>query len=384
LIDWSLSDPLAAAVEDDVRDVFEVRDSSVRKIRDGRIVVLFGSFLRSSELVYRTVAPRLRERGMLTLLRQEHGRDVIIAQPAPPAHGRRRGWINLVLLVMTIVSTVMAGAFQQLPEASMSRLDSASGEMDLLWRITAETLNNWPAGVPFMLALLGILGVHELGHYFTARRYGLPVSLPYFIPFPNYLTGTMGAVIRIDGPFESRRALFDVGIAGPLAGLVIAIPVTIAGLAQAELVPMMAGGGIVFQEPILFRVLALWIVGERPPGMDLQMNPLMMAGWWGLLVTAINLLPVSQLDGGHVSYALFGRAHRWVAWGMYLLAVVVTLSNAESMGYILMLGLVLLMGISHPPALDDVTPVGGGRRLLGLVTLAAFFLLITPQPIQFM
>ncbi len=385
MIDWTLADPLVAGVEDDVTDVFAVHDARLQKLPGGaKAVVLFGRFLRSSSMVYETVAPRLAERGLLTLLRREGDRDVLIAQPAPPARGRRRVWINALLLIATIASTISAGAFQSLSEAANERLNAATGEFDLMWRLAAEVAADWTSGIPFMLALLGILGVHELGHYFAGRYYKLPVSLPYFIPFPlNYLTGTLGAVIRIDGPFASRKALFDVGIAGPLAGLAIAIPVTIAGLAQADLVPVLGEGSIVFQEPMLFRAIAHWLVGPRPPGMDLEMNPLLMAGWWGLLVTAINLFPVSQLDGGHISYALFGRAHRWVAWGMYAFALVVTFSNADGMAYVLMLGLVLFMGITHPPALDDVTPVDGWRRLLGLATLALFFLLITPQPITF-
>ena len=379
MIDWTLADPLVAAVEADVAEVFAVHDARIQATPTGKAVLLSGQFLRSSELVYATVAPRLEERGLLTLLRHEGGRDVIIAQPAPPERGRRRVWINVALFLATVASTVFAGAFQELSREQMARVQASAGGGEALYRLVAEVASIWPQGLPFMLALLGILGVHELGHYFAGRWYKLPVSLPYFIPFPvNYLTGTLGAVIRIDGPFASRKALFDVGIAGPLAGLVVAIPVTMLGLAQAELVEVSGAGGIVFQEPILFRALAHWIVGERPPGYDLSMNPLMSAGWWGFLVTAINLFPVSQLDGGHINYALFGRAHRWVAWGMYAVALLVTFSNTESMAYVLMLGLILFMGLTHPPALDDITPVGFWRTILGLATLALFFLLITP------
>jgi hypothetical protein len=384
MIDWTLADPLVAAVEADVAEVFAVHDARLQATPTGKAVVLFGEFLRGSELVYQTIAPRLEAHGLLTMLRREGDRDVIIGQPAPPAPGKRRTWINLALFIATVASTIFAGAFQQLSQEQMTRLESSASGGEVAYRLVAEVLSIWPTGIPFMLALLGILGVHELGHYFAGRWYKLPVSLPYFIPFPiNYLTGTLGAVIRIDGPFASRKALFDVGIAGPLAGLAVAIPVTILGLMQAELVPVAGAGGIIFQEPILFRSLARIVVGARPPGMDLSMNPLLMAGWWGFLVTAINLFPVSQLDGGHINYALFGRAHKWVAWSMYAVALLVTFSNTESMAYVLMLGLILFMGLTHPPALDDVSPVGGWRTLLGLATLVLFFLLITPNPIAF-
>lgn len=372
------TDPRAIAIEDDLRDVFAVHDIRIRG--EGKVIVLAGRFLRSPALVFEHAQSRLAERGMIPLLRQEQGKDFVIAQPAPQAAGRRRVWINVVLLGATIVSVLGAGAMQSLPESVWQGMDLGS-EMAATSALAGALLEHWRLGIPFAAALLGILGVHELGHYFLARHYKLDVSLPYFIPFPlNYLTGTLGAVIRIESPFQSRRALFDVGIAGPLAGMAVALPVVAAGLAQAQLVQIdLSAGGMVFQEPLLFRWMAELIVGPRPPGFDLEMNPLLMAGWWGFLVTALNLLPVSQLDGGHISYAVFGKHHTIVAWSMFGLAAVVAL--AKSPGYLLMLGLVFLMGLNHPPALDDVSSIGTPRRILGLLTLLLFFLLATPQPL---
>jgi len=371
-------DPFVLAIENDLRDVFEIHD--VRTRAKGRAVILRGRFLRSPELVFEHASERLEPRGLLPLLRRERGSDVIVVQPAPRRTRRRRVWINAILFVATVVSVLAAGTFQQLPPAAWEAMEAApngSGPLALAHVLTS----NWTLGLPFATALLGILGVHELGHYFVARRYRLDVSLPYFIPFPiNYFTGTLGAVIRIESPFQSRKALFDVGIAGPLAGMVVAVPVVIAGLLQADMVPVGAfEGGIAFGEPLLFRALASMIVGPRPPGFDLEMNPLLMAGWWGFLVTALNLLPVSQLDGGHISYAIFGRHHRMVAWGMFALAAAVAL--LRSPGYIVMLGLVFLMGLEHPPALNDLTPLDWRRRALGLATLLLFFALVTPEPL---
>ena len=372
------SDPRAIAIEDDLREVFAVHDIRVRG--EGKVFVLAGRFLRSPSLVFEHAHERLAERGMIPLLRQERGKDFIIAQPAPPASGRRRLWINAVLLVATIISVLGAGTIQALPEAVWASMDMGT-ELSATRSLAGALLSNWTLGIPFTAALLGILGVHELGHYFLARRYKLDVSLPYFIPFPiNYLTGTLGAVIRIESPFQSRRALFDVGIAGPLAGLAVAIPVVAAGLFQADLVQIdLTAGGMAFQEPLLFRWMAELIVGPRPAGFDLEMNPLLMAGWWGFLVTALNLLPVSQLDGGHISYAVFGKYHKFVAWGMFTFAAIIAL--ARSPGYIIMLGLVFFMGLNHPPALDDVSSIGMPRRILGLLTLLLFFALATPQPL---
>ena len=300
--------------------------------------------------------------------------------------------------MLTVCSTLFAGTLQSLPESAYTAYEASlrslalppgaamAARLGCAWIATGRffgmVLANAGYGVPFTLALLGILGIHELGHYFTARYYGLNVSLPYFIPFPNPLTGTLGAVIRIESPFASRKALFDVGIAGPLAGLCVAIPVLIVGLSRATLMPVIGpdAGGTVFNEPLLFKFLAWLVIGPRPAGMDLSMNPLLMAGWWGLLVTALNLLPVSQLDGGHIAYAVFGGAQRYIAWIIYGIAVAVALTMSP--GYLVMLFLVLMMGLNHPPALDDITDVGTPRRALGIATLLLFLALATPNPIQ--
>jgi len=368
------SDPLVLAIEDDIRDVFAIHDVTVRG-RDGRVVVFVGEFLRDPAMVYRHVAPRLAERDLMALLRREHGRDVLVVQPGA-RRGRRRAWINAVLFALTTLSVLAAGTFQSLPESAQASAEGAAGWQALM----AVLLAHWPLGVPFTAALLGILGIHELGHYVVGRYYGLDVSLPYFIPLPNMLTGTMGAVIRIESPFESRRALFDVGIAGPLAGMAVAIPVVIVGLMQARVTALEPGTcPIVFGEPLLFQWLALVFAPARPPGTDIEMNPLLLAGWWGFFVTALNLLPVSQLDGGHIAYAIFGRAHRWVARAAYLAALAVAVFKAPT--YLLLLGLVFLMRLDHPPALDDLTAIGPGRRALGIVTLLSLLILATPQPL---
>jgi len=328
-------------------------------------------------MVYNEIAERFRSRGFIPLLRQEEGKDIVVAYPAPAGAGRPRPVINLLLFVATVMSTLLAGAYQAvgadpLLAAAMDRA-SAAGLLHLF-------LDNWTAGVPFTAALLGILGVHEFGHYFVARYYKLDVSLPYFIPFPlNPLTGTLGAVIKIQSPFESRKALFDVGIAGPLAGLAIAIPVTAFGLMTAKLTALPPGEDLfIFNEPLLFQWMARLIVGVRPEGSDILMNPFLMAGWWGFLITALNLVPISQLDGGHVSYALFGHHHRFVSWGVFLSAVLVALRFTH--GFAFMLALVFLMGIEHPPALNDLTPIGTPRKVLGSATLLLFLTLITIVP----
>lgn len=366
------SDERVIDLESVLQDVFAVQDVDLRG--RGQVIVFFGRYLRSPELVFEAVTDRFRARGFVPLLRREGDRDVVIAYPAPAVAGGTRTWLNVLLLVVTVFSTLMAGTFQALPETTV--VASASD-------LVRELVANWRLGIPFAAALLGILGIHELGHYFAARRYGLDVTLPYFIPFPfNPYTGTLGAVIRIRSPFESRQALFDVGIAGPLAGLVVAIPVVAVGLLQAETVRIGASTGVtVFNEPLLFQWMALLLRGPREAGTDFVMNPLLAAGWWGFFITALNLLPVSQLDGGHINYAVFGRYSRYVAWAAFALAAAVTF--AVNPGYVVMLALVFFMGVEHPPALNDLTPISRGRRALGLISLVLFLLLVTPDPLGF-
>ncbi|MCB0216800.1 MAG: site-2 protease family protein [Chloroflexi bacterium] len=377
-LEWIPSDDRVLRLEDDLAGVFNIH--SVTDRGPGQALVFAGEFLRSPDLVYAQIGERFKARGYMALLRRERGQDLVVALPAPAVAGRSRPWLHPLLFVLTVLSTWMSGTLQWVfgnadrlgiaPDANLS--------LGATWQLM---LANWTHGLPFAVALLGILGVHEFGHYFVARHYKLDVSLPYFIPFPlNYLTGTLGAVIRIQSPFQSRKALFDVGIAGPLAGLAVAIPVLALGMSQAQVVAIAPGqGGMSFGEPLLFQWMARLIVGARPPGTDIVMNPLLMAGWWGLLITALNLFPVSQLDGGHIAYALFGRWHRVLARGMFLAAVLVAILRSPS--YAVMMVLVLMMGLDHPPALDDLTPVGTPRRILGSLTLIAFFLLFTPVPL---
>ncbi len=376
-VEWIPSDSRILELEDDIRDVFSVNAVGTRS--GGQTIVFRGQFLRSPELVFQQVKDRFRERGYVPLLRHEGEHDLLVAHPAPATGSRSRGWIHLLLFVATVLSTLAVGTYQA--AASDSALATQMHAIRGLGDLADFLLDNWTAGVPFTAALLGILGIHEFGHYFVARRYQLDVSLPYFIPFPfNTLTGTLGAVIKIQSPFGSRKALFDVGIAGPLAGLAIALPVTALGLMHAEIVPI-EGEAFIFNEPLLFQWMARAIVGERSAGTDIIMNPLLMAGWWGFFITALNLVPVSQLDGGHVAYALFGHRQRYLAWAVFIAAAIVVLRVTPE--FLLMLALVFIMGIEHPPALNDITPIGLPRTLLGIATLLLFLTLITVAPFSF-
>ena len=239
------------------------------------------------------------------------------------------------------------------------------------------------SGVPFAVTLLMTLGVHEFGHYFTARYHGVSVSLPYFIPVPPpFLFGTLGAVIRMRSQARDRNALFDIAVAGPLAGLVIAVPALVLGLWWSELGPEMRGAGLLFGDSALTSFFVFLRFGPIPPGMTVHAHPVVAAAWVGLLVTALNLMPVGQLDGGRIAYALFGTRHRMV--GIATFAALLALGAVTWSPNWVVWGLFVLVfvGFHHGPPLDDVTPLTPGRRALGLVALALLVLLVPPVPIE--
>lgn len=233
----------------------------------------------------------------------------------------------------------------------------------------------WVAGLSYALALLAILGVHELGHYLVGRRRGVGVSLPYFIPAPFYL-GTFGAFIRMSGDVRDRATYFDVAIAGPLAGLAAALLALAVGLPGE---PSSVHGGMVPASSALFAGVYRLVVGgalDQP----VRLGPLAFAGWLGLLVTALNLVPLGQLDGGHLAYAILGR--RWAArLGALVLALMVAAGILYS-GHWLMWAVVawFVAGPGHPPARDEAAPIGAGRGLLAVLTLALFIAIVTPWP----
>jgi membrane-associated protease RseP (regulator of RpoE activity) len=234
---------------------------------------------------------------------------------------------------------------------------------------------------------MAILGVHEFGHYFTARYYGASVSLPYFIPIPPSpvtFIGTLGAIIRMSSPARDRNSLFDIAVAGPLAGLAVALPAMVAGLSWSHLVPAPPAGAMQlgFGDSLLFAFLREVIVGRVPEGMVLFTHPVADAAWVGLFVTALNLFPVGQLDGGRIAYGLFGPRHRAVSIGTFV-ALLVLGVVAQSMNWIVFAALVfLLIGFHHAPPLNDLTPVSPGRYAVGVLCLILLVLLIPPVPLQ--
>jgi membrane-associated protease RseP (regulator of RpoE activity) len=238
-------------------------------------------------------------------------------------------------------------------------------------------------GLALAAALMSILLAHEMGHYVACRIYRIDATLPFFIPAPliNPLVGTFGAVIRIKSPFPHRRALFDVGVAGPLAGFLVCLPVLALAMMEARLVPTATAQGMPLGDPLLFSWAFTLLRGAAPEGHTILIGPLGQAAWFGLLVTGLNLLPVGQLDGGHAIYALFrGRAHA-IARAAWWTCVALIVFGGPS--WILWAVLVRLIGLRHPPTLRDYEPVGRGRAMVGVLSLLVFIGCFLPEPIPF-
>ncbi len=242
-------------------------------------------------------------------------------------------------------------------------------------------ISTWMTGGPgYSIAIMLILLGHELGHYFMSRRHGMKATLPFFLPFPLSPFGTLGAVIRMEGPLASRKAIFDTGVAGPLISLILSIPAIAVGLKLSVLIPtsQIKEGTIRLADPFLFSLIQRLVLGEIPENVDVMLHPIGYAGWVGLFVTALNLFPVGQLDGGHIAYALFGRRSR----AIFLIAIAVMgfITIFYNPGWILMLILMILFGFRHPMPLDDQTLIDGKRKLIGWMMFLVFLLSFTPSP----
>lgn len=354
-------------------------------VRPPDVVIAFrGQVYGDTETAFEEVTRRFAPYGYTAWLRDRRGggHEVVVTKGVLERKPGRV-WLNVVLFLATLFTVLYIGAGNALLDAGIV-VDPESPEA-----LTMPLMHlHW--GLPFAGTLLSILLAHELSHYFVARRYGSPVSLPYFIPMPNIL-GTMGAVIVQRSPMRNRKALFDIGIAGPLGGLMVAIPLLILGLALSSVGPPPPGVETALQEgnSLLYAALKYLVFGEFLPsnGRDVWLHPVAFAAWAGLLVTMINLIPVGQLDGGHASYALLGR-RAWrlgyvaiaamVAWGGWLLT-----SGNQAGGFWLTWGFLnLLINPRHPPPLDDATKPDWRRIALGLLVLAIFVLTFMPAPLR--
>jgi membrane-associated protease RseP (regulator of RpoE activity) len=309
-----------------------------------------------------------------------------------------REWLkHLSLFLLTFVTTTIAGIVTAAPEPDV-REPALTGFLDyvlyvpeyyhrivtaLLWQAVANP-GLLKSGVTFSIALLTILTAHEMGHYLACRYYGVRATLPFFIPAPPlFLAGTFGAFIKMKSPIPSRRALFDIGLAGPLAGFVALIPVALAGVLSLQPArTLLTANTIVFNDPMLFQIVAKLtganLIGASP-------NPFYMAAWIGLLVTSLNLMPVGQLDGGHGTFAVFGqRAHKIIGRVAFVAVAVMSLLgffwHGSPSGFLYTVLLAVMLRVRHP-APERLEPLGRGRITVAIVTLIVFALSFVPFPI---
>jgi membrane-associated protease RseP (regulator of RpoE activity) len=366
-------------------------------------LVFRGRLTADASQAWAALAPEFEKSSLTLLLRREGNEDLAVGVPALAAPARPNPLVNAALFGLTLLSVAYAGVVN-----GASYLQPAAESMADLRLFSPGSIL---LGAAFTASFLGILLAHEFGHYVAARRHGMPVSLPYFIPFPLSPLGTMGAAIRLLAPPRDRRVLLDIGMAGPLAGLAVAIPLLLIGLALSRVEPLPASSlgfaGLSLEgNSVIYLLAKLLIKGELLPapatygavspivywlryvlmgvpapigGRDVMLHPVAWAGWAGLLITALNLVPAGMFDGGHTIYVLVGRkAARLLP---FLVAVLVLLGFAWT-GWWLWAGLVLLLGRTYATPLNDITPLDPKRRRIAVLGLVLFLLLFMPVPFR--
>ncbi|MEI6666915.1 MAG: site-2 protease family protein [Acidobacteriota bacterium] len=296
--------------------------------------------------------------------------------PYPPSRTDRR-WVNALLLAATVATTTYTGAFHWIGFQADFRADFQTIDPQI-------TLAALAGGLWYSLTILAILGAHEMGHYLACRYYGIAASLPYFLPVPFPLTGTAGAFIKIREPITTKRALFDIGIAGPLAGFAVAVPALVIGLALSRVVTLPPDfSGVSMGEPLLFRAVSWIVFGTPPDTASINMHPIGFAAWFGLLATALNLIPIGQFDGGHIAYATLGRHAHKVTLAAVAGAIGLSVySSSWIVWTLLAVGLLFAFGWKHPAVWDETEPLDRTRRWMALAALVILVLCFTPAPIE--
>ena len=316
------------------------------------------------------------------LLSAHHAHEPRAATPPPPGRQRRMHRLAFWLAFATILSTFWAGVGAWVPTTPFS-LAMQEGS---LMPVRQALLANWYGGLEFSLGLMAILVAHELGHYVLTIVYKVPSTPPLFIPFPFYSPiGTMGAVIMMQSGSADRKQIFDIGLAGPLAGLVVAIPILIYGITHAQPIAYAPDEALIMGQPLLIQWLAGWLVPDQAAKFvsvaNTEASPLLMAGWVGLLVTGLNMMPLGQLDGGHVTFGLLGPKSYWIALGA-LAAAIGYMLYSQIVIFSLMLVLVMLMGLKHPPSSDDSRALGLPRQIIGWASLILPVICIPANPLS--
>jgi len=285
---------------------------------------------------------------------------VSLAFRPKPEKRESKKWINVLLLIITFLTTLMAGALQQgiNPVAPITNLFK---------------------GLPFSLSIMIILGSHELGHYLMAIKNNVDATLPYFIPAPHML-GTFGAVIKMRSPIRDKNALIEIGAAGPIVGFIFSTIAILIGLSLSKVATISGNEGIILGDSILIKLLTKLYFADLTEGKDVLLNPIAFAGWIGYFITAINLLPVGQLDGGHILYALVGEKNRIIGYVTFGIVILLTPLWIGWAFWAMMIFLVIKF--KHPPPLDGISPLSKKHKIIGIISLIIFLLTFVPAPFQ--
>jgi membrane-associated protease RseP (regulator of RpoE activity) len=377
-----------------VSRVFRINDVTMLDPTKGQLMRYRGQLLSEDSVsAYDQLAASVNSYGLTPLFRFEQGEQVIYIVKSPPKQKPANPWVNVILFVLTVFSVMFAGATPSGPIPS-----DLGGQLLALFK---SIFTGWP----FALSLMGILLAHEFGHYLVSRYHKTPATLPYFIPIPFPPLGTMGAAILMKGVPKNKRILFDIGVAGPLAGMLIAIPVLFYGLSLSSLDTIQATANSFIEGNSLIYLFAKFAVfgkflpepatfGNMPPflywlryfftgqpapigGLDVFIHPVAFAGWAGLLVTALNLVPAGTLDGGHVVYSLFGEKARKAF--PYIIGLMAVLGFFWS-GWWLWAFLLFWLGRVNAETLDQITPLDPKRRAVAIFVIILFLLVFTPVP----
>ena len=389
-----------AEITQHVKSVFDIESVMTGGSREGFRVQYSGKLTQDSEAAYDQLEEALQSMGLTPLFREKENRQMIVVVEKPPESKPGPIWVNILLFILTILSVMFTGA--QFSDTGVTNPFQLS-----LLGFLGFVLQGWP----FALSLLGILLAHELGHFFVGRSRGENVTLPYFIPFPLSPFGTMGAFINMKEIPKNRKQLLDIGIAGPMIGLLVAIPVLFIGLSLSTVGPIEADlpeGYVQFLEGnSLFYLFAKYLTfgqllpqpatyGDLSPfiywvryfftgspvplgGLDVQIHPVAWAGWAGLFVTAINLIPAGQLDGGHILYVLLGKKNAKRLFPVILGGLVVM--GFFWQGWWLWAALIFFFGRRYAEPLDQITKVDRKRKILGIIALIVFILTFIPVPL---
>jgi Zn-dependent protease len=348
-------------------------------------LTLYGHLLGAADALYRQIRAQMEPLGFTPFLQRRGDEDELTAVPVVITRRAPRVGLPIVLFVITMFTVLLTGAINE-------RNECIATFADIVRTIRAVVTSPaaLAAGLPFAATLLGILFTHEMGHYVVGRLRRAPVSLPYFIPLPPFIsfTGTMGAVIVQREPMEDRRTVLEVGIAGPLAGLIVAIPLLLYGLTLSTIgspTPEMLASGYIQEGNSLLYIAAKWLVFGRflpSGGVDVQLSPVAWGAWIGLLVTMLNMLPIGQLDGGHVAYALLGRTADYLAYATIALCVLLGLLIPQNYTLLFLPLRALVFGPRHPAPLNDISRLGIRHIALAIIGLCVFVLLFMPAPLM--